>query len=66
MREERLTEGEGREGRAGKKGADDDLIIMARREGGERGWRRVSFWGSRGRGEDGVSYLLLFVVLVGV
>ena len=37
MREERLTDGEGRDGRAGKKGADDDLIIMARREGGERG-----------------------------
>jgi hypothetical protein len=27
MREERLTEGKGREGRAGKKGAEDDLII---------------------------------------
>jgi hypothetical protein len=37
MREERLTEGEGREGRAGKKGANDDLIIKARREGGEQG-----------------------------
>ena len=36
MREERLTEGKGREGRAGKKGAEDDLIIYEEGGGGTR------------------------------
>ena len=36
MREERLTGGEGGEGRAGKKGADD-LIKREEKGGGEQG-----------------------------
>ena len=48
MREERLTGGEGREGRAGKKGADD-LIIKTQKGGGKRG-RVGSLFGALVRG----------------
>ena len=49
MREERLTGGEGREGRAGKKGADDLIIKKRRRGEGKRG-RVGSLFGALVRG----------------